>query len=129
MNNFAYLAGRILLSFMFIMAGFQKIGGYESTQQYMESMGVPGMLLPLVIITEVGGGLLVLVGFYTRYAAVALGGFCVVTALIFHTDFANQMQMIMFMKNLTIAGGFAMLFVAGSGPWSLDARLGKGSQE
>ena len=123
MNNFAYLAGRILLSFMFIMAGLQKIGGYEGTQQYMESMGVPGMLLPLVIITEVGGGLMILVGFYVRYAAVALGGFCVVTALIFHTDFVDQMQMIQFMKNLTIAGGFVMLFVAGPGPWSMDARL------
>jgi putative oxidoreductase len=128
MNNSAHMAGRILLSLMFIMAGFDKIGGYEGTQQYMESMGVPGMLLPLVIITEVGGGLMVLVGFYARYAAVALGGFSVLAALFFHADFANQMQMALFMKNLTIAGGFAMLFVAGPGPWSIDARLGRENQ-
>lgn len=125
MNNLTNLIGRILLSFMFIMAGFQKIGGYEGTQQYMDSMGVPGMLLPLVIITELGGGILILAGLYTRLAAVGLGGFCVLAALLFHTDFANQMQMIMFMKNLTIAGGFAILFVAGPGQWSLDARLGR----
>jgi putative oxidoreductase len=128
MNNLAYLAGRILLSFMFIMAGLQKIGGYEGTQQYMEAMGVPGMLLPLVIITEVAGGLMVLVGFFTRYAAVALAGFSILAALFFHTEFSNQVQMVMFMKNLTIAGGFAMLFVAGPGPWSIDARLGREKQ-
>jgi putative oxidoreductase len=71
---------------------------------------------------------MVLVGFFTRYAAVALAGFSILAALFFHTEFSNQVQMVMFMKNLTIAGGFAMLFVAGPGPWSIDARLGREKQ-
>lgn len=119
----ADLAGRILLALIFIVAGFGKIGGYAGTQAYMESVGVPGALLPLVIATELGGGLMLAAGLLTRWVAVALAGFTVIAALIFHFDFADQIQSIMFMKNLAIAGGLTIVFRHGAGAWSLDRLL------
>ncbi len=119
------LAGRILLSIMFIMAGYSKIGGYEGTQGYMEAMGVSGMLLPLVIILELGGGLLLLAGFQARIVAFLLAGFCLLSGFIFHFQPAEQMQMIMFMKNITIAGGLLFIVAHGAGALSIDARLKK----
>ena len=105
------------------MAGIGKLGaGYAGTQGYMESMGVPGMLLPLVIALEIGGAILIIAGLFTRMTAVALGAFTVLSAVLFHADFADQMQQIMFMKNLAIAGGFLFLAVGGAGTWSVDAR-------
>lgn len=122
MKDATVLVARILLAFMFIIAGWGKLGaGYAGTQQYMASMGVSGALLPLVIFAELGGGLGVLFGALTRLAAAGLAAFCILSALFFHTDFANQMQSIMFMKNLAIAGGMLMLAVHGAGAWSLDA--------
>jgi putative oxidoreductase len=115
-------AGRVLLSLIFIFGGYEKIVGYAATQGYMENAGVPGMLLPLVILTELGGGLALLAGWQTRWVALALAGFCVLSGLIFHTDFSQQMQVIQFMKNLAIAGGFLVLAAAGPGAWSLDNR-------
>lgn len=118
------LAGRILLASMFIIAGFQKIGAYGGTQQYMEFFGVPGSLLPLVILLEIGAGLLVAVGLFTRFAALALAGFAMLAALTFHRDFADQVQMLFFVKNFAIAGGFLMLVAFGAGALSIDARRG-----
>jgi putative oxidoreductase len=115
------LTGRLLLSAIFIMAGIQKIGGYAGTQGYMESMGVPGALLPLVIALEIGGGLAVLAGFQTRISAFLLAGFCLLSAAIFHADFGDPMQSILFMKNLAIAGGLLTLIASGAGAWSVDA--------
>lgn len=119
------LVGRVLLSVMFIVAGFSKIGGYEGTQGYMEAMGVPGMLLPVVILLELGGGLLLLAGFQARIIAFLLAGFCLVSAVIFHFQPADQMQMIMFMKNLTIAGGLLLVVARGAGALSVDGLLKK----
>jgi putative oxidoreductase len=117
------LTGRIFIAALFLMAGIGKLGaGYAGTQGYMESMGVPGILLPLVIALEIGGAILVLAGLWTRLAALALAGFTVVSAVLFHADFSDQMQMIMFMKNFAIAGGFLFLAVGGAGAWSIDAR-------
>ena len=122
MKDATALVARILLALIFIIAGWGKLGaGYAGTQQYMASMGVSGALLPLVIFAELGGGLGVLFGALTRLAAAGLAAFCILSALFFHTDFANQMQSIMFMKNLAIAGGMLMLAVHGAGAWSLDA--------
>ncbi len=118
------LAGRILLSVIFILAGVQKIGTYAATQGYMEAYGVPGLLLPLVILTEIGAGLLVAAGYFTRLAAILLAGFTVVAALVFHSDFGDQMQMILFMKNLAIAGGLMLLVAFGGGSYALDGRRG-----
>lgn len=117
--------GRIMLSLMFIMSGFNKISGYEGTQGYMEAMGVPGELLPLVIVLEIVGGVAVVVGWQTRIAAFLLAGFTVLSALLFHFNFADQMQSIMFMKNIAIAGGFLFLVAAGPGAYALDNRSAK----
>jgi putative oxidoreductase len=114
--------GRVFIAMIFIMAGLNKIGGYAATQGYMESVGVPGMLLPLVIIVEVLGGLAVLVGWQTRVAAFALAGFSLVSAVLFHNNFGDQMQMIMFMKNIAIAGGMLFLVANGPGAFALDNR-------
>lgn len=109
MNKLALIVSRVLLAQIFIVSGFGKIGGYAGTQGYMESMGVPGVLLPLVILVELGGGLLLVAGLFTRWAALALAGFTIAAALIFHTNFSDQIQTIMFMKNLSIAGGLLLL--------------------
>ncbi|MCF3099208.1 DoxX family protein [Aeromonas australiensis] len=125
MKDVALLAGRVLLALMFVMAGWSKIGGYAGTQGYMEAMGVPGFMLPLVILLELGGGLAVVLGLFTRSLSVLLAGFTLMAAFIFHYQPADQMQMLMFMKNVSVAGGFLALAAAGAGAFSLDARLGK----
>lgn len=114
--------GRLLLAFIFLMAGISKIGGYEGTQGYMEAMGVPGDLLPLVIATEILGALAIILGWKTRYAAIAMAGFSILSALFFHADFSNQAEMNAFMKNIAIAGGFLMLFANGPGAFAVDNR-------
>jgi len=91
----------------------------------MASVGVPGGLLPIVISLELGGAIALIVGWQTRVVAFLLAGFAVVSALIFHTHFADQIQMIMFWKNVSIAGGLLLLVVHGAGPLSLDWRLAK----
>lgn len=122
MKDATVLVARILLALMFITAGWGKLGaGYAGTQQYMASVGVSGALLPLVIFAELGGGLGVLFGALTRIAAAGLAAFTLLAALFFHADFADQMQSIMFLKNLAITGGLLMLAVHGAGAWSLDA--------
>lgn len=125
-KTYSDLLGRLLLSAIFITAGYGKIGGYAATQGYMEAMGVSGALLPLVIFAELGGGLAILLGLLTRYAALGLAVFSVASAVIFHSS-ADQVQQIMFMKNLAIAGGLLILVANGPGRLSLDAKLfGKG---
>jgi putative oxidoreductase len=114
--------GRVLIASIFVLAGLDKISGYEGTQGYMDSMGVPGGLLPLVIAFEVGAGLAIVVGWQTRMVAFALAGFCVLSGIIFHFDPANQMQMIMLMKNIALAGGFLFLVANGPGAYALDNR-------
>ena len=116
------LAGRVLLAVMFIQAGIGKIFGYAGTAEHMTENGVPAFLLPLVVLTELGGGLCVLLGLWTRYAAIALAGFTVLAGIIFHYQPGDMMQMINFMKNITIAGGFLVLAGAGPGAYALDNR-------
>lgn len=113
---------RFLMAAIFLMAGISKIGQYAGTQGYMESVGVPGALLPLVIALEIGGALALIVGFRTRWAALALAGFTILSALLFHLNFADQMQSILFMKNISMAGGLLVLAAHGAGAWSLDNR-------
>lgn len=123
MNTVIPLFGRIGLSLLFIISGWGKIAGYAATQGYMASKGLSGELLPLVIALELGGGLAILAGAFTRWTAIALAAFSIVSALIFHFDFADPMQAINFWKNVAIAGGFLMLAANGPGPLSVDARL------
>ena len=120
-SNLSQLGGRALLSAMFISAGFDKIGAYAGTQGYMESYGIPGLLLPAVIALELIGGIAVLVGYQARIAALLLGLFTLSAALVFHSDFSDPMQSILFAKNLAISGGFLLLFAQGPGEWSLSA--------
>jgi putative oxidoreductase len=116
----ATLLGRLMLAAIFIQSGWGKIGGYAGTQAYMEKFGLSGQLLPLVIAVELIGGILLVVGWLTRWAALALAAFTLVAALYFHTNFAEQMQVIHFMKNVAIAGGLLMVFGLGPGRWSID---------
>ena len=121
-QSIAAPAGRILISLMFVTSGFSKISGYTATQGYMEAMGVPGVMLPLVIAVELLGGLAVMLGWHTRIAAFLLAGFSLLSAVLFHANFGDQMQMIMFMKNISIAGGFLMIVALGGGAYALDNR-------
>ncbi|HXY22444.1 MAG TPA: DoxX family protein [Burkholderiaceae bacterium] len=120
------LIGRILLGILFLIAGLGKINGYTDTLAYMHSQGVPGALLPLVILTEIGGAGLIVAGLWTRWVAVLLAGFTLLAAILFHTHLSDQLQQIMFLKNLSIAGGFLLLAANGAGAWSVDARRGAG---
>ncbi len=121
-QNVADLTGRILISAIFLQSGLGKIGGYAGTQGYMEAMGVPGALLPLVIALEILAPVAIIVGYRARIAAFLLAGFSVVSALLFHRAAGDATQAIMFMKNIAMAGGFLLLVARGTGDWSLDAR-------
>lgn len=124
----ADVVGRVLIAAIFVAAGASKIGGYQAVQASMSAVGVPGALLPLVILTELGGGLLIILGLFTRPVALALAGFCVLSALLFHNHMADQTQQIMFMKNLAMAGGFLFLVARGAGRFSWDARRARDAQ-
>lgn len=124
MAMYLSLVGRIFLATLFLLAGINKITGFDGTQGYMESMGVPSVLLPLVIVLQVGGALAIIVGLQTRVAAILLAGFCILAAIFFHLDFADNLQTAMFLKNFAIAGGFLVLAANGAGACSLDARRG-----
>ena len=117
----ASLLARLGLAAIFIMAGLSKISGYEGTVGYMESMGVPGALLPAVIAVEVLGGIAIVIGLFARLAAAGLTVFTVASALLFHFNLADQTQFIMFWKNIVIAGGFLLLVANGPGAYSVDA--------
>ncbi len=130
------LAGRLLVAYIFIVAGWGKITGFEGTVGYIESVGLPLPVMAAVvaIIVEVGGGLMLAVGYKARWAAAALALFTLVTAFVFHNYWAMppeqvQIQSIMFMKNLAIAGGLLYILVHGSGPLSLERRIGRASDD
>jgi putative oxidoreductase len=126
-QNLAALFGRILLAVIFILSGFGKITGYDGTAAYMAAKGMPmvAVLLPLTILTELGGGLALAAGFKARWVALLLGAFTVLAAIIFHdfwaADAASKMnQQINFMKNIAIAGGMLMVYAFGPGRYSID---------
>lgn len=121
-QSLAAPAGRVLISLIFLTSGFNKLVNYAGTQAYMESAGVPGILLPAVIAVELLGGLAVVFGWHARLAAFLLAGFCLLSAFLFHANTGDQMQMILFMKNLAMAGGFLMIVSLGAGAFSLDNR-------
>lgn len=121
MNATLSLLGRLGLSLIFTISGWGKIAGYTATQQYMEAMGVPGAMLPLVIALELGGGLAILGGLFTRWFALALAAFSLIAAAIFHGNLGDPMQAILFWKNVAMAGGFLMLAANGAGAFSVDA--------
>jgi putative oxidoreductase len=120
---YAHVLGRFLLALVFIPAGLGKITGDPSgTMAYMEAMGVPGFLFWPTALFELLAGIAILIGLQTRIVAFLLAGFCAVTAVLFHANFADQMQIAMFLKNFGMAGGFLVLMAAGAGPMSIDGR-------
>ena len=126
LEKYGPLLGRVLIAQIFLIAGFGKITHFAQTAGYMSSMGLPmaDVLLTLTIILEVGGGLMILFGFYTRYAAIAFFFWLIPVTLTFHAfwhaDAASmQNQMNNFMKNIAIMGAMVYLAVHGSGPFSL----------
>lgn len=118
--------GRLLLALLFLLAGLGKAADPAGTIQYIASGGLPFPQLgyALALAVELGGGLLILVGYQTRYVAAAMALFSVVTAVAFHSNFADQAQMVNFLKNLAIAGGFLQLVANGAGALSIDNRKG-----
>ena len=117
------VVGRIFLSTIFLIEGINKIFNYEGTIEYMENFNVSEYLAIPAIIVEILFPLLLIVGYQTKISALVLAIFTLATALIFHTDFDNHMQLISFLKNFAIAGGFLILFINGSGKYSLDHKL------
>ena len=120
LNPILSLAGRIMIALIFILAGLNKLSAIDGTQAYMEAMGLPGILIYPTILFEVAAGLAIIAGFKTRYVALALAGFSLLSALIFHNQLGDQMQFILFMKNVAIAGGFLFLARYGAGELSID---------
>jgi putative oxidoreductase len=117
------LVGRFLISLIFLLSGIGKVSGFESTQTYMESVDVPGLFLVPAILVEIVGAIAVIIGWKTRPAAVALAGFCFVSAVLFHFNTGDTNEMINFMKNFAMAGGLLVIAVRGAGPWSIDGRV------
>ena len=117
------ILGRILLSAIFIINGIGKIFNYEGTIQYMENFNVPSYLIIPAITVEILFPILLIIGYYTKFSALVLSLFTLALAVIFHTDFSNQMQLMSFLKNIAIAGGFLIIFVYGPGKYSLDHKL------
>ncbi len=124
LTNGASLLGRLFLAPLFLIAGFGKIGGYASTAAYMAANGVPGMLLPLVIVLEIGGGILILLGWHTRIVSLLLAGFTILALLLFHMPVTAANQIVV-LAELGVAGGFLLLAAHGPGAWSLDAWLAR----
>jgi len=121
-RDLASLVARLLIASLFILFGLEKITGYASSVGYMEAYGLPGSLLPLAILVELGGGIAILLGLFSRWAALALAGFCIVTALVFHTGWSGdggQGQLINFMKNVGLAGGLLLLAANGPGKYAV----------
>ena len=123
LKNTTEVIGRVLIAALFLLSGMGKITAYTATAGYMASVGVPGAILPLVIATEVLGSLAIILGWKTRIVAVLMAGFTLLTGIVFHNNFADQIQMIMFLKNVSITGAFLLLAVHGAGPLSLDRKL------
>ena len=117
------ILGRILLSAIFLINGIGKIFNYEGTIQYMENFDVSGYLIIPAITVEILFPILLILGYYTKFSALVLSLFTLALAVIFHTDFSNQMQLMFFLKNIAIAGGFLIIFVYGPGKYSIDHKL------
>lgn len=122
MTGVIQLLGRVMLALIFILAGIGKIQDPAGTAGYMQSMGVPGILLWPTVALETLGGLALAVGYKTRLAAFALAGFSVLAAALFHANFADKMQMIMFLKDIAMAGGLLLLAVGGKTAYCVDNR-------
>ena len=122
--RFLPLLGRILIAIMFIPSGFEKIGGFQGAVGYavLKNMPLPALAVAAAIAIELGGGLLLLFGYKTRWVAAAIALFCAATAVFFHNNFADVNEQQHFFKNLAIAGGLLQIAYFGAGPLSIDNR-------
>ena len=125
MTNILDLLGRVLISLVFLLSGINKIGNYEGTIIWMESSGMPGIFLIPAIILEIAAPILIMIGYKVKISAAFLSLYCIATAIIFHTDFSNQMQFVSFMKNIALAGGFLFLVINETKEFSLERKLAK----
>tara|TARA_Y100001958_G_C20829622_1_gene280994 strand:+ start:69 stop:446 length:378 start_codon:yes stop_codon:yes gene_type:complete len=125
MANILDLLGRIFISLLFLINGIFKMNNYSGTADWMEGFGIPGILLIPTIILEILGPILIIIGYQTRVVAALLSLFCLATAIIFHNDFGNQMQLISFLKNIGLAGGFLILIANGAKDFSFDKKFRK----
>ena len=123
MTNILDLVARILISALFLLNGVFKISNYDGTVDWMESFGIPGILIIPAIILELVGPILIILGYKAKFAAVLLSLFCFATAVIFHNDFSDQMQLGSFLKNIALAGGFLFIFINGTKDLSLDRKF------
>ena len=122
MNNILDLLGRIFISSVFLLSGYNKIFNFESTTDWMSGFGLPGFLLWPAILLEIIFPIFIIIGYKIKISAYLLALFCISTALIFHLDFSNQMQTIALLKNLGLAGGFLFIAVHGTGDWTIDKK-------
>ena len=122
LSNILDLIGRVFISAIFLLSGINKIGNYEGSHDWIESLGVPGILLIPAIVIEILFPLLIIVGYKTKFSAMILSLFAILLAIIFHTDFFDQMQLMSFLKNFAIAGGFLIILVRGAGKYSIDQK-------
>ena len=120
MSNVLDLIGRVLISSLFLVSAFNKIFSIDGSMNWMEGFGVPGFLIYPAIILEIILPIFVIVGYRARFSAGLLAIFCLATAFIFHLDFSNQMQLVSFLKNIGLAGGFLFIVVNGTRDWSVD---------
>ena len=123
MINILDLAARILISALFLLNGVFKISNYDGTVGWMEGFGIPGILIIPAIILEIVGPILIILGYKAKIAAGFLSLFCIATAVIFHNDFSDQMQLGSFLKNIALAGGFIFIFINGTKDFSLDKKF------
>ena len=120
MANVFDLIGRILISALFLISAFNKIFNLDGSMGWMESFGVPGFLIFPTIAIEIILPVFIIVGYQARIAAGILAIFCLTTAFLFHFDFSNQSQLISFLKNIGLAGGFMFIVANGTKDWSVD---------
>ena len=123
MTNILDLVARILISALFLLNGVFKISNYDGTVGWMESFGIPGIFLIPAIILEIVGPMLIILGYKAKIAAGLLSLFCIATAVIFHNDFSDQMQLGSFLKNIALAGGFLFIYINGTKDFSLDRKF------
>ena len=123
-NNAAAFVGRLLLSVIFVLSGFQKLADFSGTVAFMGSEGLPVPIIAaiLAVLVECVGGILLIVAYQTRLTGIVLPLWCIATAIVAHRNFSNQDQMINLLKNVAMAGGFLQLGAFGAGGWSLDAQ-------
>ncbi len=123
MSNILDLVARILISALFLLNGIFKTSNYDGTVGWMEDFGIPGILIIPAIILEIVGPILIILGYKAKIAAGFLSLFCIATAVIFHNDFSDQMQLGSFLKNIALAGGFIFILINGTKDFSLDRKF------